>query len=502
MGLITLASNGLQLISYIKATQDSGLKATSTDKEYVLASSLSPTTLVWFTICAAGISIAASLVFTVLDLVGMIVLRSRMWQHIAKMSGGLDGMSDAKLYPWDTYTNNCASASSGNGVGSGIGNGNGGGVGRGAEGCGEWWGLPVGGKGYDYSMDTRRSLVRWWQQWVFLEELVFSIQRNIATIRLAISVFLALTWSSSLIQLIVIAVAGKCHIGGSDVQLSNGTEKVCVLLRQGMVGSVISWACWALVSIVLIFVNTRSQCLRTRINMSHSLVGAPLPGLDFGIGPAIPAGPYQGGKHFSMPRMLGHMQPSYSQQQQPYQQNQQSWHPSISLPIPNTTPMQMSMSMSMPVQAQTRAPSNVTGYHRKPAKGQLRSSWSQFDDESIMTDSRSDGQSILDSKSHMLFQLYHLQNQQFQSLHQFQPPSRISEERLAHQMGQRTTKRNSHLADLYANGAVLEDVQLHEAKQQQQNRKDAAVDRGSQSLASFGGIDGNARISSKRRTIG
>ncbi|KAJ2708197.1 hypothetical protein FB645_000043 [Coemansia sp. IMI 203386] len=486
MGLITLASSGLQLVSYSKAAQDVGLKALSTNRQHISTSSLSPAAIIWFTICAASVSIVVGLVFTVLDLVGMIVLRSRMWQHIARINSGMDGMGDGKMYMWDTYANNSS------GGGSGY---------RGADIGGEWWSSHMGGKGHGFDMDTRRSLVRWWQQWVFLEELVFSIQRNIATIRLAISIFLALVWSSSLIQLIVIAVAGKCHIEGNDVRPSNSdTENVCVLLRHGMVGSVISWACWGLISIVLIFVNTRSQRLRSRLNLPHSFAGAPLPGLDFGIGPIISSGPAQGGKNFSMPRSLNQMHSACFQQQQ----QQQGWHPSISLPIPTTTPMQM--SMSMPAQAQTRAPSQIAGHHRKPGKSHFRTSWSQLDDESIMTDSRSEGHSILDNKSHMLFQLYHLQNQQFQSLHQFQHPSKISEEKVTQQMGPKTTGRNSFLGDPYVNEAILEDARLQGARQnymlQQQQKESGGEQQGSQSLASFGGSRGKSKISSKRRTIG
>ncbi|KAJ2853605.1 hypothetical protein J3B02_003068, partial [Coemansia erecta] len=97
----------------------------------------------------------------------MITLRSRMWQHIARINSGMD----SKFYLWDNYANNNSgntSSSNGNGNGNGNSNGNGntsgrgggGGCGRGAEECGEWWGPHVGSKGYDYGMDTRQSLVR------------------------------------------------------------------------------------------------------------------------------------------------------------------------------------------------------------------------------------------------------------------------------------------------------------------------------------------------------
>ncbi|KAJ2776407.1 hypothetical protein GGI15_004857 [Coemansia interrupta] len=486
----------MQIVSYIRATQNSGLQPLNS--RHLSISIIQPEALVWFAIVASGLSLLIGLTFAILDLVGMIVLRSRMWQHISRFSSGLDGMGEAKTPMWDMYGSSSNNSRTG-----------------------EWWPPHMMGKGYEH------GTVRWWQRWVVVEELVLWIQRNIALIRLTLTTGIALLWSSAIIQIVAIAVAGRCHVGAKDSSIEDSTEDVCVLLRHGMVGSIVSWACWNLVAVLLVFCNTRPQRIRSRMGPTHALAGFPLPMLDYGAGPNIAAGE----KHSSGMLAAGHLMPmaatpTHLQGQQPSGQPTAHLQPHFPIPVPASASLP-------PLHAHAKASSNLIGAHRlnSSRSGGQRSSWSHYDAESIMTESRSDEQnSILDSKNHLMFQLYHLQNQQFQSLHQFQQPvgSRLSGEHATRQSGQQTVYRSAfssvssvsdhpgdHLVhsgeagsdDLMRGfGGRLPAQQRTNAPLNQAREGGAlAAECGAQSLAALGnmgGAGGAVKCHGKRRTIG
>ncbi|KAJ1721280.1 hypothetical protein LPJ53_004176 [Coemansia erecta] len=487
----------MQIVSYIRATQNSGLQPLNS--HHLSTSVIHPEALVWFAIVASGLSLLVGLSFAILDLVGMIVLRSRMWQHISKFNSGLDGMGETKTPMWDMYGPSSNSSRTG-----------------------EWWPPHMMGKGYEH------GTVRWWQRWVLVEELVFWVQRNIALIRLTLTTVIALLWSSAIIQIVAIAVAGRCHVGAKDSSAEDSTEDVCVLLRHGMVGSIVSWACWNLVAVLLVFCTTRPQRMRSRMGPTHALAGFPLPMLDYGTGPNIAAGLCAAGeKHGSGMLAAGHLMPmggipAHLQGQQPSNQSTAHLQPHMPIPVP--------ASVSLPpLHAHTKASSNLIGAHRLNSNRSagLRSSWSHYDAESIMTEGRSDEQSsILDSKNHLMFQLYHLQNQQFQSLHQFQQPvgSRLSGEQAMRQTGQQAMYRSAfssvssvsdHPGDhpAHAGEAGSDDLaRAYGGRLPPQQRANVplnqpreggvlAAECGAQSLASLGGA-GAAKCHGKRRTIG
>ncbi|KAI7827301.1 hypothetical protein BX661DRAFT_183007, partial [Kickxella alabastrina] len=357
LGLASLASGGLQLASYIMATREVELATLGDAQQQSAAIALiNPPVLVWFTLAACVLSLSFGLFFAMLDLVGMIVLRSRMWRHITNINNGLDGLRPRdKGSMWDSY-------------------------GNGSSGRGDWW--PVqSGKACTYGMGSGSDSIVWWQKCMFLEEFVYSVQRNMAFIRLGITTFLALVWSSTIIQLVIIGM------------------RVCTLLRQGMAGSIVTCACWLLFAVLLTFLNTSPHSSIPRLPLDHQFDSIPMNALNQGQGPAIPAALSSGSKH----------------------------RPSLAT-IPTTS---ASGAPHQPIQMQPLAnqPSSTASQYRKPGKGQFRSSWSRLDEGA-----QDRGNLMLQSQ--MIHQLYHLQSQQFQA------QVRLSEEHVG-QKTARTGARKS-----------------------------------------------------------
>ncbi|KAJ2724094.1 hypothetical protein GGI07_002215 [Coemansia sp. Benny D115] len=311
-----------------------------------------------------------------------------------------------------------------------------------------------------------------------------------------------------------------------------------------MVGSSVSWGCWMLLAVLLTLTNTNSTSITVRnvLPQHHQYSGfSPMGALDYGPVPGISAGIS-----------------SSSSKQDPIGSGCVTAaalaNPSISSGLAATAAVPNSSSLAfvgMPSHglshsgasssSQAAAPkqqssssgssgssniSNTSG--RRATTGLLggnilRSSWSHTEDESIIGESRSDlstqDRSQLVLQSQMLQQFYRLQNQQFQSLHQFQPPSRISEEpssgRQAGPQQQRHRSRYSAAStasdqqlDLgneddgveQRGGAQAYSVPLHVLEQVAREERG-----GSRSLASLAGGGGAAignSSSSKRNTIG
>ncbi|KAJ1891008.1 hypothetical protein LPJ66_007166 [Kickxella alabastrina] len=384
LGLASLASGGLQLASYIMAAREVGL-ATLGDAQQQSAAIvlINPPVLVWFTLAACVLSLSFGLLFAMLDLVGMIVLRSRMWRHITNINNGLRPGDKGNM--WDSY-------------------------GNGSSARGDWW--PVqSGKACMYGMGPGSESIAWWQKWMFLEELVYGVQRNMAFIRLGITTFLALVWSSTIIQLVIIGMVGKCHAGEAGDLPTEDTKRVCALLRQGMAGSIVTCACWLLFAMLLTFLNTSPHSSIPRLPLDHQFDSIPMNALNQGQGPAIPAALSSGSKHGPSLATI----PTTSASGAPHQ------------------PMQM--------QPLANQPSSTASQYRKPGKGQFRSSWSRLDEESLFAESQRNSQGAQDRgnlmlQSQMIHQLYHLQSQQFQA------QARLSEEH-AGQKTARTGARKS-----------------------------------------------------------
>ncbi|KAJ1997269.1 hypothetical protein H4R26_005892, partial [Coemansia thaxteri] len=284
---------------------------------------------------------------------------------------------------------------------------------------------PAEGKAYEYEIPEPSMSIAWWQQWVFLEDLVFSFQRNLALIRLSASMLLAVLWAPIVVQLAVVSLTSRCHSAPGEV------AQACDLMRKGTIGAVATWASWTLLATLLVVFNTNPRCSRPQLS-ALPFMRVPMPST--GCGPVD--------CHASLSLPLGHKQ----QQQQRY---------SLSLPTkgsavapqsgPNQTAQHHSQHQNQPsgysaFQHKPQHPGLVPGGagQRKPQSQSYRSSWSYMDKSSIMSelgkgDSQGMGQSggkgnaLLHSQN-MVHQFYHLQNQQFQSLHQIQQASRISEE--------------------------------------------------------------------------
>ncbi|KAJ1891015.1 hypothetical protein LPJ66_007162 [Kickxella alabastrina] len=338
---------------------------------------INPPVLVWFTLAACVLSLSFGLLFAMLDLVGMIVLRSRMWQHITNINNGLGGLrpGDNKGNMWDSYENS-------------------------GSGRGDWWSVQS-GKACTYGMGPGSESIAWWQKWMFLEELVYGVQRNMAFIRLGITTFLALVWSSTIIQLVVIGVGGKCHGGEAGDLPTEDTKRVCALLRQGMAGSIVTCACWLLFAMMLTFLNTSPHSSTPRLPLDHQFDSIPMDALNQGQGPAIPAALSSGSKH------------------------------GPSLATISTTSASGAPHQPMQMQPLANQPSSTASQYRKPGKGQFRSSWSRLDKDQGAQDR---GNLMLQSQ--MIHQLYHLQSQQLQA------QARLSEERAGQGSG-RTGARKS-----------------------------------------------------------
>ncbi|KAJ2384065.1 hypothetical protein H4S02_004997 [Coemansia sp. RSA 2611] len=388
VGLVALVASCLQLTVFARMVRDFDPIESYQEQRLTPLVSITPASVARLTIAVSAISLLASAVFLFLDLAGMIVLRSRMWRQIA----------DAHGLGWRSPIGKASGA-----------------------GC---TGGPMGGKPCRYK-NVSQHPISWWQRWVLLEELVFAVQRNIALIRLAVSVVLAAMWSSVVVQLAVVSLTGKCRLvvrGSHLVQDPTKTLQLCDLLRKGMIATVGVWACWTLLAILLVFLNTRAGSSQPQL-LNYDIAGIPLNIIDYGPAAMRPATGISSGNNSKQPGLSTHP-PSCA-----------------SVPIYYYSP-----TPYLPPQPQQKPYVRHGSATARRMPKPTRSSWSQMDEDSIISEPmRSDSQSMLpaQSKAHvflqsqnMLSQFYHMQNQQLQGMHAYAPPSRISEEQVRQKLPQ------------------------------------------------------------------
>ncbi|KAJ2882770.1 hypothetical protein H4R27_003221 [Coemansia aciculifera] len=405
VGLVALVASCLQIVVYTKAAHELRQLASiqGSTVSWVYGVSISPVVVVHMAIVVSSMTLVVTAVFTGLDLAGMIVLRSRMWRHFSTCNTKRYMASACGQAWWPPLASNSA--------------------------VGQW---PADDKAYEYEMTAADMDIAWWQRWVFLEELVFAVQRNLAFIRLAAAMLLAMLWAPTVVQLVIVSMAGRCHTVASAVADEEAIE-ACDLMRKGTIGAIATWACWTVLAALLVSFNTNPCNSRPQLS-SLPFVRVPMPNV--GCDPS--------GCRTSISLPLGQKQ---QQQQQRY------------MGKGSMLPAQQALGQAAQHhQFQQQQPQQLGGYqayqHKPhgPAPGGLgqkklpsssyRSSWSYMDKGSIMSDScKGDNQSINQQQppskpsillhpQNMVHQFYHLQNQQFQSLHQIQQASRMSEERL------------------------------------------------------------------------
>ncbi|KAJ2813414.1 hypothetical protein H4S07_000709 [Coemansia furcata] len=429
VGLVALIACSLQIVVYARAAQE--LQQLGTSQRWVTGSTISPLAVVQLALVASSVTLVVTSLFAGLDLVGMIVLRSRMWRHFSARNARRMAASGLWWAPAEEWADD--------------------------EGDGPWW-----------------------QRWVVLEELVFAVRRNVGLIRLAAAMLLAMLWAPTVVQLVVVSMAGRCHAGGAD----GDAAEACDLMRKGTIGAIATWACWTVLAALLVLLNTG------------------------GARPQLP---------------LPFMQPP------PETCDPAGYRTSVSLPLGHKPQHKGSMPTQGPqygYQAYHRRP----GPKKLPAASSYRSSWSYADKGSVTDSGKGDSQSIAQAGGRpgvmyppqSMAQLYHLQNQQFQSLHQIQA-SRMSEERRHQQMAghvQRQLSRGVYAEqEENAEYDARQDAHVQHLLRHARNgtgqyrpARGASVsgERISQSLASFGHhiipgpeseeLDGDK--ASKRNTIG
>ncbi|KAJ2852402.1 hypothetical protein IWW36_000289 [Coemansia brasiliensis] len=284
-----------------------------------------------------------------------------------------------------------------------------------------------------------RHPVSWWQRWAFLEELVFAIQQNIGFIRLGVSMVVAAAWTSVVMQLAIVCLTGKCRLVVKGSQLVENPENIlqlCGLLRKGLVATMAVWTCWMLLTMLLIFINTQSESSRPQM-LNYDHMGIPMNILDYGPQPVMrhPTA-ISSGNNIKQPTPSATNAAPVPTSAAAAVNNQQ---PSCSSTYPHYCYNPGSHMASQPKQQQyQRHGSSAIGPTKRMPIKHMRSSWSQLDEDSIVSESmRSDSQSILQSQQskaqlflqsqNMLQQFYQMQSQQFQGIHSFMPPA-FSEE--------------------------------------------------------------------------
>ncbi|KAJ2729961.1 hypothetical protein IW152_005435 [Coemansia sp. BCRC 34962] len=281
-----------------------------------------------------------------------------------------------------------------------------------APGSGQW---PTDDKEYEGASDMT---IAWWQRWVFLEDLVFAIQRNLAFIRMAAAMLLALLWAPTVVQLVVVSMAGRCHTVAKSTVADEGALEACDLMRKGTIGAIAAWACWTVLAALLVSFNT-SPC-GSRPPSLLPFMRVPMP--DVACGPvgcrtsvSLPLGQKQQQQRPQMGK--GGVPPTHGGQPHLFQQPQFGGYQAY----------------------QHKQQSGGLGQKKLPSSS-YRSSWSYMEKSSVADSCKGDAQSIGQAgkpgtlhAQNMVHQLYHLQNQQFQSLHQIQQAPRMSEEQLYRQ---------------------------------------------------------------------
>ncbi|KAJ2568778.1 hypothetical protein GGH95_004327, partial [Coemansia sp. RSA 1836] len=394
IGLVALVASCLQIVVYTKAAQELRQLASRQggSLDWVYGSSISPVVVVHLSIIVSSLTLVVTAVFTGLDLVGMIVLRSRMWRHFSTRNAKQYMASACGQAWWPPLAPNAS--------------------------LGQW---PAESKGYDYDMAAADMTIAWWQQWVFLEDLVFAIQRNLAFIRLAAAMLLAMLWAPTVVQLVIVSMAGRCHTVARSAIADEEAVDACDLMRKGTIGAIATWACWTVLAALLVSFNTNPRCSPPQLS-SLPFVRAPMPnvGCDFS------------GCRTSISLPLGQKQ----QQQHPYKAKGDAMPPVQQVLGQMAQQQQQSFGGYQAYQHKPQyGPTPGSAGQKKLPSSSYRSSWSYMDKSSSMADlCKGDTQSNKTNahlhSQNMVHQFYHLQNQQFQSLHQIQQASRMSEERL------------------------------------------------------------------------
>ncbi|KAJ2617703.1 hypothetical protein H4S08_000211 [Coemansia sp. RSA 1365] len=342
------------------------------------------------------ISLLATSIFAFLDLAGMIVLRSRMWRQIAEVHG-LEWPSP--LAPKSAVTG-CI-----------------------VEGLAR--------KGFRGKVDQHRPTVPWWRRWVCVEELFFSIRRNMAFIRLTVTVTLALAWAPVVLQLAIASLTGRCRLtfGGN----SENILQVCDMMRKGTVAAVVEWICWTLLAIFLVVLNTHANNDSLEPQLYYDFPGIPLDDVNYNLPPQQPNVLSASGRQTQVPMQLSTGQLQYYYGHYP---------PSLQRPAG----MQSQQPPPQVYQQNDQISAGMT--NQKRVGRQMRSSWSNIDEDSVVSDTgRNDNQSMFHSQSKtqlLLQQFYHLQNQQLQGMHPFYPSTRITDEQHQPQPSLQQVASKSH----------------------------------------------------------
>ncbi|KAJ2789732.1 hypothetical protein H4R20_007127, partial [Coemansia guatemalensis] len=146
----------------------------------------------------------------------------------------------------------------------------------------------------------------------------------------------------------------------------------------------------------------------------------PLDDVDYGMPLRQPTVVTASGRHAPVLTQLstGQLQYYYSHYP-PYLQRPAGMQPQPPPPAP-------------PQAYQQQGPLNAGMANQKRTGRQMRYSWSNIDEDSVVSEpGRNDNQSLFHSQSKtqlLLQQFYHLQNQQLQGIHPFYPHTRITEE--------------------------------------------------------------------------
>ncbi|KAJ1992876.1 hypothetical protein GGI25_002686 [Coemansia spiralis] len=395
IGVVSMVACSLHIVFHVAMTKTNtlaDLTAEAAKARGMFFVEISPLTVEKFAFILSIVSLLIAAVFALLDMVGMIVLRSRMWKYFASnRSKGVFGWQSSEISKVDF--------------------------------CQDWH-----SNAYSYEIASRQPPVAWWRRWVLVEELVYGVQRNMGFIRLSAALLLALLWSPIIVQLVIVGYAGQCRLvvrHSVAGQANIAAFSACDLLRKALVVIIFIWGCWTLMAVLLLFVNTNSGNLKTGHNLwPHQFAAIPMPlDVDDAINNiastscgqmqqnTVPTGKQPLNTGGPPLQTLAHLHPNQGYHY-PYQQ---AHHPFAST-------------------------ANTTG-QKEPSNTHYRASWSHTDGgESIVSDmSKLEAQSMLhpqgkhhlamqQSQQNMLQQFYHPQSHPHHSLNQFQPPSRILEE--------------------------------------------------------------------------
>ncbi|PIA13875.1 hypothetical protein COEREDRAFT_83164 [Coemansia reversa NRRL 1564] len=239
-----------------------------------------------------------------------------------------------------------------------------------------------------------------------------------AFIRLAVTVTLALAWAPVVLQLAIASLTGRCRLAFSGS--SDNTLQMCDMMRKGTVAAVVEWVCWTLLAIFLVVLNTHTNNDSLEPQLYYDLSDIALDDVNYSLPPQQSNVLITNGRQAQVPMQLstGQLQYYYSH-----------YPPSLQRPAG----MQSQQPPPPPPQVYQQHDQISTGMtNHKRVGRQMRSSWSNIDEDSVVSDpGRNDNQSLFHSQSKtqlLLQQFYHLQNQQLQGMHPFYSSTRIADE--------------------------------------------------------------------------